>query len=151
MSQPQEQRFENLEQRGGTLEHAFGEIIKNEQMIIRLSQRHRINTQELKAITERIEFDIEDSTGRLDKIEATMATKQDIADLKAITEHVKLDIGDSRERFDKIETTMATKEDVSGLKGDVSGLKGDVSGLKGDVSGLKATLFEILDRLPPKQ
>ena len=96
MNQPQEPRFDKLEQRVENLEQTFKEVIKNEEQLIRLSQRHRLNTQELKAITGRIELDIEDSTVRLDKIEAGMATKQDITVL---------------------ETTMATqKEDISALK-----------------------------------
>jgi len=158
MNQPMEQPFDKLEQRVGNLEQAYDEIIKNEQLIIRLSQRHHLHTQELKAITGRIELDIEDSTERLDKIEATMATKEDIAELKATTERIKLDVGDSRERFDTIERTMATKEDVAALKGDITTLKGDITTLKGDVAALKQTqaehgalLREILDRLPPKQ
>ena len=103
MNQPQEPRFDKLEQRVENLEQTFKEVIKNEEQLIRLSQRHRLNTQELKAITEHIQLDIGDSRERfdkvevrLDKIEAGMATKQDIA---------------------KIEATMATqKEDISALK-----------------------------------
>lgn len=122
MNQPQEPRFDKLEQRvENNLEHTFREVIKNEEQLIRLSQRHRLNTQELKAITGRIELDIEDLRERLDKIEAAMATKQDIAVLKAITEHIQLDIGDSRERLDKADlSSYPTISRCGLLKGGIS-------------------------------
>ncbi len=164
MNQPQEPRFDKLEQRVENLEQTFKEVIKNEEQLIRLSQRHRLNTQELKAITGRIELDIEDSTVRLDKIEAGMATKQDIAVLKAITEHIQLDIGDSRERFDKIEVRldkieagMTTKQDITVLETTMATQKEDISALKTTMAIFETTqtehgelLRQILARLEPR-
>ncbi len=96
MNQPNDPRFDKLEQRVEKIEQVFDDIVESEKMIIKLSKRQNFNMQELSG-----------KVGNLG-----------------------LDIGDMRERFDTIERTMATKEDLAALK---------------------TTLFEILDRLPPKQ
>src|SRR6266480_6586455 len=103
MNQPIEQRFTKLEQRVMDIEHTFKEVIKNEEQLIRLSQRHR-------HIVEGIALDIGDARERLDAIERTQAEHGEM--LKGQEEMLKGHIGDTRERFDTIERTQAEHGEV---------------------------------------
>jgi len=94
MNQPIEQRFAKLEQRVEEIEHTFKEVIKNDEHLIRLSQRHRHNTEHLKVIVEGIALDIGDTRERFDTLERTQAEQGEM-----LENH----IGDTRERFDGIE------------------------------------------------
>lgn len=105
MNQPMEQRFAKLEQRVEDIEHTFKEVIKNEEQLIRLSQRHRHNTEHLKVIVEGISLDIGDTRERFDIIERTQAEHGEL--LKNQGEMLETHIGDTRERFDTIEHTQA--------------------------------------------
>lgn len=79
-----EQRFNKIEQRLDQLEQDRDGIIESEKLLLKLARLHRISLQELKA---QIELDMGDMRERLDTIERTMATKEDVAELKGnITE-----------------------------------------------------------------
>jgi len=110
MNQPIEQRFAKLEQRVEDIEHTFKEIIKNEEQLIRLSQRHRHNTEHLKVIVEGIALDIGDSRERFDTLERTQTEHGDL--LKRQEDLLKNHIGDTRERFDTLERTQAEHGDL---------------------------------------
>jgi len=105
MNQPIEQRFRKLEERVEDIEHTFKEVIKNEEQLIRLSQRHRHNTEHLKVIVEGIALDIGDTRERFDTIERTQAEHGQL--LQSHEELLKGHIADVRERFDTIERTQA--------------------------------------------
>ena len=64
----------DLGQRVTDLEHAFDAIIKNEEIIIKLGQRHKLDLQEVKVRAERIELDEGDARQRFDRIEQTQVT-----------------------------------------------------------------------------
>jgi tetrahydromethanopterin S-methyltransferase subunit G len=63
-----EQRFNKIEQRLDSLEHTYDDIIKNEEMIIKLSQCQTFNIQELSARTGNLQLDIGDLRERFDGI-----------------------------------------------------------------------------------
>src|SRR6266480_4498589 len=106
MNQPIEQRFTKLEQRVMDIEHTFKEVIKNEEQLIRLSQRHR-------HIVEGIALDIGDARERFDTIERTQAEHGEV--LKGHGEMLK-GHGEMLEshsgRFDTIERTQAEHGEV---------------------------------------
>jgi hypothetical protein len=75
-----------LEERVADLEKLFGDIIKNEQELIKLSKRQTFNVREISGVVGNIQLDIADMRERFDTIErtmATMATKEDIVEIKA--------------------------------------------------------------------
>ena len=72
-----------LEERVADLEKLFGDIIKNEQELIKLSKRQTFNVREISGVVGNIQLDIADMRERFDIIERTMATKEDIVEIKA--------------------------------------------------------------------
>jgi hypothetical protein len=72
-----------LEERIADLEKLFGDIIKNEQELIKLSKRQTFNVREISGIVGNIQLDIADMRERFDTIERMMATKEDIMEIKA--------------------------------------------------------------------
>lgn len=72
-----------LEERVADLEKLFGDIIKNEQELIKLSKRQTFNVREISGVVGNIQLDIADMRERFDTIERTMATKEDIVEIKA--------------------------------------------------------------------
>jgi len=72
MNQPNDDHSKNIEERVADLEQLFGSIIKNEEALIRLSERHRFNLQGIGARVGNIELDTADSRERFDHIEQTL-------------------------------------------------------------------------------
>jgi chromosome segregation ATPase len=99
--------IEELERRIQKLEHDHSDIVESEKLLLKLSKYHRAGLQELNGKVERLELIQGDTNERLDKIEralegydkrfdrieATMATKQDLSKLGG--------------RFDKLEATQS--------------------------------------------
>jgi predicted nucleic acid-binding Zn-ribbon protein len=106
MNQPSDDHNKTVEERLADLEQLFGEIIKNEKELIKLSKRHTFNLREISGQVGSLGLDLGDVRERFDTIEQTMATKTDIGELKAT----------QNERFDRIEQVMATKEDVTSIE-----------------------------------
>lgn len=92
MNQPNDDR-PSFEERLADLEKLFGDIIKNEQEIIKLSKRQTFNLREISGKVGNIELDIGDQRERFDMIERTMATKEDITRIET----------NQNKRFDKLE------------------------------------------------
>jgi hypothetical protein len=82
MNQPNEEP-KSVEERLADLEQLFGSIIKNEEALIKLSERHRFNLQQISGGVNSLQLDMGDVRERFDNIERTMATKGDIAEIKA--------------------------------------------------------------------
>ena len=82
MNKPND-RSPTLEERVADLEKLFGDIIKNEQELIKLSKRQTFNVREISGVVGNIQLDIADMRERFDIIERTMATKEDIVEIKA--------------------------------------------------------------------
>jgi len=98
MNQPNEDRIKKIEDRVDKLEEDRDGIVESEKLLLKMARLHRIGLQELRAS---VEVDIADLRERLDTIERTMATKEDIAEIK--TEHGK--------RFDRLETEHGKRFD----------------------------------------
>lgn len=96
MNQPND-KPPTLEERVADLEKLFGEIIKNEQELIKLSQRHRFNLQQISGGVNGLTLDMGDVRERFDIIEGKMVTKEDLATYQA----------ENRERFDAVERAQA--------------------------------------------
>jgi len=85
MNQPDEQP-KSVEERLADLEQLFGDIIKNEQELIKLSKRHTFNMREISGAVGNLQLDMGDVRERfdvveqkIDRIEQKMATKEDIS------------------------------------------------------------------------
>jgi chromosome segregation ATPase len=117
MNQPLEERFTKLEGRIENIEQTFKEVIKNEEQLIRLSQRHRHNTEHLKVIIDGIVLDMGDTRERFDNIERTLAQHGEM---------LKSHIGDTRERLDGIERTQTEHSQSLKHQGEVLESHGDL-------------------------
>jgi predicted nuclease with TOPRIM domain len=72
MNQPHDPLYDKLEQRVEKIEEVFDGIVKNEEIIIKLSKRQNFNVQELSGKVGNIELDIGDLRERTDKIEQAL-------------------------------------------------------------------------------
>jgi hypothetical protein len=130
MNQPNNERFEKIEERLEKLEQERKELLRQ----VKLT---RFDAQEIKAIVGRIELDdIGTARERLDMLEQGQQELKQILqqNYKAIlegmiktvedgTSEIKLTQGTHSERFDavkvgidELKTTMATKDDIADLK-----------------------------------
>lgn len=80
MNQPDD-RIDKIEQRLEKLEQDRDSIVESEKLLLKLAKYHRAGLQELNGKVERIELTQGDTNERLDGIERTMATKDDVARL----------------------------------------------------------------------
>ena len=92
MNQPNDEH-KNIEERVADLEKLFGDIIKNEQALIKLSERHRFNLQEIGAHVGSTRLDIGDLRERFDTVERKI-------------DRVETNQGEHTKRFDRLETIM---------------------------------------------
>lgn len=106
--------IEELERRIQKLEHDHSDIVESEKLLLKLSKYHRAGLQELNGKVERLELIQGDTNERLDKIEralesydkrfdrieATMATKQDLSKLEGHFDQLEA-------RFDKLEAVQS--------------------------------------------
>ena len=89
MNQPNDNQPKSVEERLYDLEQLFGEIIKNETELIKLSKQHRLNLQQTSSGVNSLQLDMGDVRERFDSI----PTKETIDAYQ----------GENRERFDSIE------------------------------------------------
>ncbi|HWS84756.1 MAG TPA: hypothetical protein VN207_10930 [Ktedonobacteraceae bacterium] len=93
MNQPNDEQPKSVEERLYDLEQLFGEIIRNETELIKLSKRHTFNVQEVNGRVGSLGLDIGDLRERFDTVERKI-------------DKIEANQGEHTKRFDRLEAIM---------------------------------------------